>query len=209
MPRARHRTCASRRQPGGGGWVISGQVLGPEFHARCGWPARVSTSAHHSMTGRVPLRALARRAAGSSCWSHGLQVELPALDIAGGMTPSAPDDAVLSRHAGARRRRSTAAAVARIARRRGRLGWALKAACYETWNTAPARAERAAELLHDLAAARQSHSPVLHALACWTRGIAELGAGRMAAALDALDAAANAFEALGDGAHAAQTQVPS
>ena len=89
-----------------------------------------------------------------------------------------------------------------------RLGWALKAACYETWNTAPARAERAAELLHDLAAARQSHSPVLHALACWTRGIAELGAGRMAAALDALDAAATAFEALGDGAHAAQTQVP-
>ena len=79
-----------------------------------------------------------------------------------------------------------------------RLGWALKAACYETWNTAPARAERAAELLHDLAAARQSRSPVLHPLACWTRGIAELGAGRMAAALDALDAAAAAFAALGD-----------
>ncbi len=89
-----------------------------------------------------------------------------------------------------------------------RLGWALKTACYETWNTAPARADRAAGLLHELATARQSQVPVLHALACWTRGIAELGAGRMAAALEALDAAAAAFETLGDVAHAAQTQVP-
>lgn len=89
-----------------------------------------------------------------------------------------------------------------------RLGWALKAACYESWNTEPALAARAAELLADLAAARAQAAPVLPALAHWTRGIAELGAGRMAEALAALDAAAAVFAALGDGAHAAQTQVP-
>jgi len=89
-----------------------------------------------------------------------------------------------------------------------RLGWALKAACYESWNTEPAQAARAAALLADLAAARAEGAPVLVALAHWTRGIAELGAGRMVQALAALDAAAAAFAALGDGAHAAQTQVP-
>jgi tetratricopeptide (TPR) repeat protein len=89
-----------------------------------------------------------------------------------------------------------------------RLGWALKAACYESWNTEPALAARAAALLADLAVARAGAAPVLAALAHWTQGIAELGAGRMAQALAALDAAAAAFTALGDGAHAAQTQVP-
>jgi len=86
------------------------------------------------------------------------------------------------------------------------LGWALKTACYETWNTEPARAGRAADLLRALADVREP--PVLQALAAWTRGIAELGAGRMARALTALNEAAATFESLGDGAHAAQTQVP-
>ncbi|WP_119353663.1 CHAT domain-containing tetratricopeptide repeat protein [Azohydromonas sediminis] len=89
-----------------------------------------------------------------------------------------------------------------------RLGWLLKDACYATWNTEPPRARRAAALLHELAEARQAQAPVLRALACWTRGIAELGAGRMGDAIDALDAAAAGFTALGDEMHAAQTQVP-
>ena len=85
-------------------------------------------------------------------------------------------------------------------------GWALKFACYETWNTAPALAGRAAALLAGL---RDAHTiPVLGALAAWTEGISLLGAGRMESALTSLDAAAAGFESLGDTAHAAQTQVP-
>ena len=85
-------------------------------------------------------------------------------------------------------------------------GWALKVACYETWNTSPALAGRAAALLAGL---RDAHAlPVLEALAAWTEGISLLGAGRMENALVSLDAAAAGFESLGDTTHAAQTQVP-
>jgi tetratricopeptide (TPR) repeat protein len=86
------------------------------------------------------------------------------------------------------------------------LGWALKEACYEIWNREPALAGRASALLGSLHTAHDL--PVLAALAHWTRGIADLGNGHMDAALAALDAAAAAFDGLGDAAHAAQTQVP-
>lgn len=87
-----------------------------------------------------------------------------------------------------------------------RLGWALKAACYETWNTEPALAERAAALLD--AFATRLPEPVLRTLAHWTRGIAALAAGRMVDALVHLDQASAGFQSLDDPAHAAQAQVP-
>ena len=87
-----------------------------------------------------------------------------------------------------------------------RLGWALKLACYETWNTEPALAERAAALLDALAG--HLPEPLLLALAHWTRGIAALAAGRMVDALLHLDQASVGFQTLDDPAHAAQAQVP-
>lgn len=86
------------------------------------------------------------------------------------------------------------------------LGQALKVACYETWNTDPMLAERAAVLIEALVEARPL--PALRPLAHWTRGIAQLAGGGMDDALCSLDAAAAAFDALDDVAHAAQTQVP-
>ena len=86
------------------------------------------------------------------------------------------------------------------------LGWALKQVCYDSWTRQPGQAERAARLLEALA--RVHPQPPLDALARWTRGIAELGRGRMHDALVALDAASAAFDSAGDAAHAAQTQVP-
>jgi len=95
---------------------------------------------------------------------------------------------------------------------RMRLAWKLKDRCYAAWNTAPQRAVRAAEALAQLAA--DEPDPLapgareIGALAAWTAAIAGLTRGDMAAAVARLDAAADAFRALGQRLHAAQAQVP-
>ncbi len=92
------------------------------------------------------------------------------------------------------------------------LAWALKAQCYEAWNSAPARAQRAAACLGMLAAQAQSGQPGQHteiqALADWTGGIAQLSQGRLAEALASLDRAATGLRQVGQPDPAAQTQVP-
>jgi CHAT domain-containing protein/tetratricopeptide (TPR) repeat protein len=93
------------------------------------------------------------------------------------------------------------------------LAWGLKDECYAAWSSAPQRAVRAAEQLRMLAdAAPAEAAPAaaaeVRAVADWAGGIAHLIGGRMADAAQALDAAASAFGALGQPAHAAATQVP-
>lgn len=85
--------------------------------------------------------------------------------------------------------------------------WALKDACYEAWTREPAAARSAAEELAVLAAAVPDQ-PLVQALAAWTGGIADLAAGSLASALDALTRAGAAFAAAGDGRREAETQVP-
>jgi CHAT domain-containing protein len=85
-------------------------------------------------------------------------------------------------------------------------GWALKDACYAAWHTEPSRARGAAEQLQSLAAS--AADPELQALAAWAAGIAALAAGELGGALAALEDAHERFAALGDGQHAAETQVP-
>lgn len=87
------------------------------------------------------------------------------------------------------------------------LAWALKAECYEAWNTAPPRARVAAARLEALAAARPGDHEV-QALAAWAAGIGALTEGRMADALAALQRAQGGFVQQGRDDLAAQTQVP-
>ena len=86
-------------------------------------------------------------------------------------------------------------------------GWRLKQDCYEAWHRDPAAARKAAAELRDLTAAHAGEA-VLQALAAWTGGIAALTEGRLPEALDRLQHAQSCFEAQGDAAHAAETQVP-
>lgn len=95
------------------------------------------------------------------------------------------------------------------AERRLALAWALKQACYAAWSSAPAQAQRCAEVVEGLRGdGTDTQRRELAALAAWTGAIAQLTLGRMDAALQALDAAAEAFVALGQPLHAAQAQVP-
>lgn len=87
------------------------------------------------------------------------------------------------------------------------LGWALKAECYEAWNTTPPRARVAAACL-DALASRHPGDPELRALADWTAGIGALTEGRMGDALASLQRAQAGFVALARDDWAAQTQVP-
>jgi hypothetical protein len=89
---------------------------------------------------------------------------------------------------------------------RDALGWALKAACQDAWNSAPQQAEPLAAALAGYAA--RAPTPTLAALADWTAGIAALLGGRMDEALRRFDAAGAALAALGRVDAAAQTQVP-
>ncbi|MDP2004289.1 MAG: CHAT domain-containing protein [Rubrivivax sp.] len=84
--------------------------------------------------------------------------------------------------------------------------WALKQACYDAWHTAPAKAREAADRLAALAVG--ADDPLLHTLAAWTAGIAELSDGHLTEALQALQAAAAGFGARGDAQHAAEARVP-
>lgn len=87
------------------------------------------------------------------------------------------------------------------------VGWALKQACYDAWQRDPQTSRDAAARLGVLAAAHPADR-TLAALAAWTAGIGALTEGRLADALAALQRAQAGFEALADGAHAAQTRVP-
>ncbi len=90
------------------------------------------------------------------------------------------------------------------------LAWALKDLCYAAWTTEPARAARAADVLHALAGPPDAPlaDPTVQGLAHWTRAIAELTQARMAAALPELDRAEAALATAGQADAAAQTQVP-
>ncbi|MES2715166.1 MAG: CHAT domain-containing protein [Pseudomonadota bacterium] len=95
------------------------------------------------------------------------------------------------------------------------LAWALKAACYDAWSTAPAQALHCARLLrqlHDLAGGAEvaalADRAEIGALADWVQGIAHLCEGRSADAVASLDAAHAGFHALQQPGPAAQTRVP-
>ena len=90
------------------------------------------------------------------------------------------------------------------------LAWALKALCYQAWNTEPPRATRAADVLGLLpvGALPPEQARQVHALAHWTAGIAFLIQGRMNDAVRAFDQAAAGLRAAALPDAAAQTQVP-
>jgi CHAT domain-containing protein len=85
--------------------------------------------------------------------------------------------------------------------------WALKERCYEAWSTEPARARPCAQRLAELQALHPADAEV-RALAAWTAGICALLEGRLADAVDRLEAAQGGFGRLGQVQHAAQTLVP-
>ncbi len=87
---------------------------------------------------------------------------------------------------------------------------ALKDECYAAWSTEPRRALEAAHALRALCA-REPESQAareIGALADWADGIAHVTQGRMAEAVQSLDASAGAFRDIGRGDQAALTQVP-
>jgi CHAT domain-containing protein len=95
------------------------------------------------------------------------------------------------------------------------LAWALKDLCYAAWSSEPLRAAKAAEALHTLCTGGASasrtattHALEIEALAAWTGGIADLTRGQMSQATEQFDHAHALFHGLGQGHHAAQTQVP-
>ncbi|MBK7277186.1 MAG: CHAT domain-containing protein [Betaproteobacteria bacterium] len=87
---------------------------------------------------------------------------------------------------------------------------ALKERCYAAWHSEPAEAARCANQLAGLAADHAGTPPAaeLAALAAWTAAIADLAGGRLSMAVERLDKASAAFQALGLAADAAQAQVP-
>lgn len=92
------------------------------------------------------------------------------------------------------------------AAQRDALGWALKAACHDAWNTDPTQVPLIARALNGLLEA--APTATLHALAAWTQGLADIIEGRMEPALAAFDTARDRLRALGKPAEGAQTQVP-
>jgi CHAT domain-containing protein/tetratricopeptide (TPR) repeat protein len=73
------------------------------------------------------------------------------------------------------------------------LGWALKRLVDAAWSSDPPATVRIAACLEELA--RDSGDPQVQALAAWSRGIANLGQGRMEDALADIDRAASMFTA--------------
>lgn len=90
------------------------------------------------------------------------------------------------------------------------VAWALKDLCYQAWNSAPARATRAAAVLRAVfdAGVPPAQSRQIGALAEWTGGIVLVIQGRMAEAVQAFDRADSALREVGLNDPAAQTQVP-
>lgn len=90
------------------------------------------------------------------------------------------------------------------------LAWALKALCYEAWNTDPPRAALAAQVLATLPTAGlpPDHAGQVQGLAAWTYGIASVVQGQMAQAVAAFDRAQALLSQAGQPDAAAQTQVP-
>ena len=86
---------------------------------------------------------------------------------------------------------------------------ALKERCYAAWHSEPrGRALRRRAGGAGGGARRNAAAAELGALAAWTAAIADLVGGRLASAVERLDAASAAFTALGLAADAAQAQVP-
>lgn len=90
------------------------------------------------------------------------------------------------------------------------LAWALRDACYESWNSDPSRATRAAQALQSLVAAGvpPEQAREVQALADWAAGLAAIIRAQMNEAIQYLDAAATALRSIGLADAAAQTQVP-
>lgn len=90
------------------------------------------------------------------------------------------------------------------------LAWALKELCYEAWNTAPARAARAAELIAGLGTAglAPAQAQEVRALGDWTAGIAAVTRGQVVDAIPCFDRAAAGLRAAGRPDPAAQALVP-
>jgi CHAT domain-containing protein len=90
------------------------------------------------------------------------------------------------------------------------LAWALKGLCYAAWNSEPARAVRAAQVLSGLDTHRlpPAHALQVQGLAAWTDGLASVAGGHMALAVAAFDRAAALLRQAGQPDAAAQTQVP-
>lgn len=90
------------------------------------------------------------------------------------------------------------------------LARALKARCVQAWNQNPAHAQRAARRLRTLATrcAQAAVGPEVAALADWCDAVVAIIDGRLAPALQHLDAAHDALLALGLEDDAAQTRVP-
>ncbi|MFN2452752.1 MAG: hypothetical protein ABR577_00875, partial [Pyrinomonadaceae bacterium] len=86
-----------------------------------------------------------------------------------------------------------------------RLAYALKDACYDSWNSEPTNATGAAAALRALA--QTIGEPEAAALALWIGGIASLVGGEMPRAIAQLDEAAQNFRSLGKEHAAASTQV--
>ncbi len=88
------------------------------------------------------------------------------------------------------------------------LAWALTDITREAFAREPAVAVRAAEVLHDLAGRHPAAAPEMAALARRAAGVASLAGGRMAEALEYLDAAAGALRGLGLDDAAVQAELP-
>ena len=90
------------------------------------------------------------------------------------------------------------------------LARALKQLCYDTWNSEPARAVRAAQVLRGLAGTElpPDGAAEIRALADWTAGVACIIQGRLAEAVPLFDSAAAGLSGAGLADQAAQTQVP-
>lgn len=93
--------------------------------------------------------------------------------------------------------------------------WALKRACYAAWSSQPLQALKAAQDLRRLAdaapagpAGESDAQREVVALADWCEGIADLTQGRLDAACQALDRAADGLRAVGRHLQATETQVP-
>ncbi|MCG8346260.1 MAG: CHAT domain-containing tetratricopeptide repeat protein [Chloroflexales bacterium] len=85
------------------------------------------------------------------------------------------------------------------------LAYALKEVCLDSWSSEPQRSIHTAKALATLA--ERNADPVISALVAWAAGVAALAAGQMEQAINHLDAAATAFEAMDQAHTAASTQV--
>jgi tetratricopeptide (TPR) repeat protein len=85
------------------------------------------------------------------------------------------------------------------------LALALKEICYESWTTAPTKAQKAAKALKTLF--RIDPDREIEALCFWVNGISDLTRGKIESAVENLDRAARLFQKIKQQHASAQTQV--